>query len=93
MLFQRNDDFGHAVRRFSENDRHRNLLLRGRVYLDALLTGVSPPRSFLNVSKSICMPLKIVLQWRVRAEMATASWISASVAPACFAPCVSSQMQ
>lgn len=52
-----------------------------------------PPISFLNVSKSTCMPLKMVLQWRVSAAIATASWISSSVAPARLASCVSDQMQ
>lgn len=58
-----------------------------------LLAVVSPPRSFLNCSKSTCMPLKIVLQCRVMAAIATASLISASVAPACRAETVSDQMQ
>lgn len=53
----------------------------------------SPPISFLNCSKSTCMPLKMVLQWRVSAAIATASWISSSVAPARLASCVSDHMQ
>ena len=43
---------------------------------------ISPPSSCLNWSKSTCMPLRKVLQWRVSADMATASAISSSVAPA-----------
>lgn len=57
------------------------------------LSPYCPPISFLNWSKSTCMPLKMVLQWRVSADMATASWISWSVAPACLAFSVSDQMQ